>query len=146
MQVHVAHSFKVKAVGIHEGLGREGKGFQRCHMYLCADACGVLMTQTGNPHQLVRNARSYLGHFPASFLEFTRPLESCSAAPEGESINMAERISLKSSWSRAPITDLRNDRRRGKLCVDQGRRHIFHFRVVFSEKTSPCMVVLTASK
>lgn len=58
MQVHVAHSFKVKAVGIHEGLEREGNGYQMCHMYFCADACGVLMTETGNSHQLVQNVCS----------------------------------------------------------------------------------------
>lgn len=34
MQVHVAHSFKLKAVGIHEGLGREGKRSQMCRVYL----------------------------------------------------------------------------------------------------------------
>lgn len=30
--------------------------------------------ETGNSHQLVQSSCSYLGHFPASLLDFTRPL------------------------------------------------------------------------
>lgn len=51
MQVHVAHSLKVEAVGIHGGLGRmagrEGQGLLMCRTCMCADACVFLVGETG---------------------------------------------------------------------------------------------------
>lgn len=54
MQVHVAHSFKVEAVGIHEGRGRERKALSNVSH---GSACGCMWRPEG-PRQEVRTGLS----------------------------------------------------------------------------------------
>lgn len=78
MQVQVAHSLKVKGVGIHEGLGQvagwEGQDVQMCGACACADTCVFFAGETGklSPtqclHQGVLHTCCQLGHFPAFLL------------------------------------------------------------------------------